>query len=52
MSNTTNETKPSNRFFTNAVIYNDYLYIFGGTEDHINELNDFWRVFLKKLLTF
>lgn len=45
--------KPNARFHTNTVIYNDYIFMFGGTKSLLpsEQLNDFWRVFFN-LITF
>lgn len=39
------QSEPKSRFYTCAVLYNQYIYVYGGTHTHADELNDFWRVF-------
>jgi hypothetical protein len=43
----TTNASPQGRYFGCFVIHHNFLYIFGGTHTHSEELGDFWRVYTK-----
>lgn len=44
--------QPQARFYTCAALYKHFIYVYGGTHDHTDKLNDFWRVKISKSINF